>query len=276
MTRILLADDQAPDPKMDHLSDAELRQHYLKYEHQEFVEEYERQEFAEGFVFMRELVKTLRVHAYKVDCANTPEETAKKCAEPGNIYDAIILDLGWYTVTTMLYDKRMLLGWDIAEKLRQHQSAPILMFSSRFLKNERLAQSTADKGLLPVYKTSDAACADHLLVTVRWAASSRSAAEVIDQQRKLLELRVDQEEKLRSLRTYRWLSDILLGSIVLSVALMAVTVVFMLVYNDKNAASVSSVLGLLSTFISSVIYQFIRYYRRGLAPVPPPRRAHNS
>jgi hypothetical protein len=57
---------------------------------------------------------------------------------------------------------------------------------------------------------------------------------------------------------------------------MAVTVVFMLVYNDKNAASVSSVLGLLSTFISSVIYQFIRYYRRGLAPVPPPRRAHNS
>jgi hypothetical protein len=101
-------------------------------------------------------------------------------------------------------------------------------------------------------------------------------AHITLQQRKLLELRVEQEEKLRSLRTYRWLSDILLGSIMLSVALMAVTVVFMLVYNDKNAAGVSSVLGLLSTFISSVIYQFIRYYRRGVASVPPTRRVQNS
>jgi CheY-like chemotaxis protein len=264
MTRVLLADDQAPDPKMDHLSDAELGQHYL--------EKYKDREFAEGFVFLRELVKKLGEHGYKVDCVNTPEEAVKQCADRGNIYDAIILDLGWYTITTMSYNQRMLLGWEIADALRQHQSAPILMFSNRFLQDERLAQTTAEKGLLPVYKTSDAACADHLLVTVRWAASSRSAAELIEQQRKLLELRVAQEEKLKSLRTYRRLSDILLGSIVLSLALIAVTVVFMLVYPDKKAAGVSSVLGLLSTFISSVIYQFIRYYRRGVASVPPTRQ----
>lgn len=252
--RVLLADDQAPDPKMRHLSDAELRQHYL--------EKYKDHGFAEGFVFLRGLVKKLGVHGYSVDCANTPEEVVKQCSKPGNIYDAIILDLGWFTVTTMSYDQKMQLGWDLAEKLRQHQSAPILMFSSRFLEEERLAQSTAEKGLLPVYKTSDEACADHLLVTVRWAASSRSAAELIDQQRKLLELRVQQEKELRALRTYQWLSNILLGSIVLSLTLMAVTVVFMLVYPDRRAAGVSSVLSLLSGFISTVIYKIMRDYRK--------------
>ena len=40
MARVLLADDQAPDPKIDHFSDAELREHY--------PEEYKHQEFAEG------------------------------------------------------------------------------------------------------------------------------------------------------------------------------------------------------------------------------------
>lgn len=268
MTRVLLADDQAPDPKFDHLSDAELRQHYL--------EKYDDQGFAEGFVFLRELARRLGELGYEVDCANTPEEAVRQCAKHDNIYDVVILDLGWYTVTTMLYDQRMRLGWKIADDVRQHQSAPILMFSNRFLKDDRLAQTTAEKGLLPVYKTSDAACADHLLVTVRWAASTRSAAELLEQQRKLLELRVAQEERLRSLRMYRWLSEILLGSIVLSVALIAVTVVFMLVYPDRDAAGVSSVLGLLSTFISGVVYQFIRYYRRDAMSVPPTRRVQRN
>ena len=268
MTRVLLADDQAPDPKMYHFSDAELRLRYL--------EEYKDEEFAEGFVFLRGLVKKLGDHGYNVDCANTPEQAVKHCAERGNTYDAIILDLGWYTITTIPYNQRMRLGWKIADVLRQYQSAPILMFSNRFLEDERLAQTTAEKGLLPVYKTSDAACADHLLVTVRWAACSRSAAELIEQQRELLELRVVQEAKLRSLRTFRWLSDILLGSIVLSVALIAVTVVFTLVHPQGEFASVSSILGLLSTFISSVIYQFIRYYRRDIASAPPARRMQSS
>jgi CheY-like chemotaxis protein len=278
MTRVLLADDQAPDPKMRHLSDAELRQRCLE-EYKDLLVEVEvpdteKENFADGFVFLRKLVNQLQERGYTVDCATSPEEAVEKAKS--NVYDAIILDLGWFTVRTKSYDEKMRLGWDIADVLRQHQSAPILMFSNRFLQDAQRAQTTAEKGLLPVYKTSDEACASHLLVTVRWAASSRSAAELLEQQRKLWELLAEQEVKLGSIRTFRWLSNILLVSIVLNVALIAVTVVFTLVHFDRKVADVSSVLGLLSTLISGGIFQLIRYYRRGLMSVPPTRRVQHS
>ena len=65
---------------------------------------------------------------------------------------------------------------------------------------------------------------------------------------------------------YRWLSIILLGSIVLSVALIACTVVFVLLYENKDVTRVTSVLGFLSALISGVLYPVIRYYRSAASP----------
>ena len=278
MTLVLLADDQAPDPKLGHLSDAELRRHCLE-EYKDLLAEEKisdagKADFAEGFVFFRKLVNQLLEEGYAVDCVTSPEEAIEKAKS--NVYDVIILDLGWFTVRTKPYEEKMLLGWKIADDLRQqHQSAPILVFSNRFWKETPRAQTTAQKGLLPVYKTNDEACASHLLVTVRWAAYApkmleerRKLAEQLATERRLvLEERqrvVELEAKASSLQTSQRLSLILLGSIVLNVALIAVTVVFMLVYPDREVAKVPSVLGLLSTLISGGIFAYIRYYRRGL------------
>jgi CheY-like chemotaxis protein len=272
MIRVLLADDQAPDPKMSDLSDAELRQRcleeYSDLLEQEKVPNTKWPDFAEGFVFLRKLVNQLRDEAYSVDCANTPQEACDQCSKADNVYNVIILDLGWFTDRTMSYDDKMRLGWKIAIDLQKHQAAPILMFSSRFLEDKRLAQTTAQNGLLPVYKTNDQACADHLLVTVRWAVF---APEMLKERRKLSEQIAKEQQQLvelkateSSLRAYQWLSPILLGAIVLNVALIGVTVVFTLVHPDTDAAKVSSVLGLLSALISGGIFQAIRYYRRGL------------
>ena len=282
MTRVLLADDQAPDPKMHHLSDAELRQRCLE-EYKDLLVKFpdkEKEDFAGGFVFLRKLVKQLQERGYTVDCATSPEEATEKAKS--NVYNAIILDLGWFTLKTKSHDEKMLLGWDIADVLRQYQSAPILMFSNRFLQDTQRAQTTAEKGLLPVYKTSDEACANHLLVTVRWAASSMSAAEMLEQQRKRWKLLDEQEQslterkqRLSSFETHQRFSGLLLGVSVLSAVLITVTFVFTLLWPDRSIANTTLVIGLLTSLISNLAF-VMRLFQRNPVSVPPTRRVQKS
>jgi CheY-like chemotaxis protein len=92
MTRILIADDQVPDSTLS--SENEVRDHYMAL--------YQDPEFAMGFVFLRRLILLLRERAYELDCANTPD--AARDFAKRNTYDAIILDLGWWTLESLFWD----------------------------------------------------------------------------------------------------------------------------------------------------------------------------
>src|SRR2546423_10800041 len=155
MTRILIADDLIPERSFS--SDQEVRNHYLM----KYKDDRNAVELAEWFVFFRKLMLLLRERGYEVDGANTPV-TALDFVKR-NTYDAIVLDLGWYTLENMSYDDKMLLGFSIADQIRQYSPAQILMFSNRFPERSDLAATAAEKGLLPVYKSHDEACMYHLL-----------------------------------------------------------------------------------------------------------------
>jgi hypothetical protein len=122
------------------------------------------------------------------------------------------------------------------------------MFSSRFVKEEKLATTAAEAGLLPFYKGYDAASAKHLLVAIRWAARNKSFT-----------LGLIEQIKLYSFKMYRRLSSILLGAIVCSVALLFVSVALAAKRNDT--AYVTSAFGFVSTFINGVIYKYVAEYR---------------
>jgi CheY-like chemotaxis protein len=255
MTRLLIADDQIPNTDLS--SEKEVRDCYLKiYPHAD-----DDDDFAEGFVFFHRLIHLLRERAYEVDCASTPAaalEFAKR-----NTYDAVILDLGWYTMEAMPYPERMILGWQIADQIRQNSSAPILMFSARFYEDDELARTAAEKGLLPVYKTFDEECQKHLLVTIRWATLNKTVAARSAEERQVHADRMDREQKNHALWMYRWLSNVLLSSIAFSVILLGTTAVFLL-KNDVKVTVASAVFGLVSTFISSTVYQNIGRYQKSL------------
>jgi hypothetical protein len=126
------------------------------------------------------------------------------------------------------------------------------MFSARFYEDDDLARTAAEKGLLPVYKSYDKACAAHLLVSIRWIT-----------QKKELTDRIRDEQKIFALRMYRRLSEVLLGSIVFSVILVGVTV-FCVWTNNVNVTAASSLFGVISTFISGAIYKYAGEYQKAL------------
>jgi CheY-like chemotaxis protein len=235
MARLLIADDQIPESNLS--SEQEIMDEYTK--------RYDAG-FAAGFVFMHSLVRMLKDEGYEVDCANTPSkaiELAKKYK-----YDVIVLDLGWFTAD-LPDDDKMRLGFPIAKEVRTGSSAPIIMFSSRFATNEKLAETAAEAGLLPFYKGYDDASAKHLLVAIRWAALNKS-----------FDLGMKEQIKLYSFRMYRRLSGVLLGAIVCSVVLLLVSVALAAARNNAGAY-ISSAFGVVSTFINGAIYKYVSEYR---------------
>ncbi len=257
MPRVLFADDQIPDSTLFSCSDDEIRDHYTKlYRKEKFAEE-----FAEGFVFMRRLVNLLKSRGYQVDTADTPatvSDLAKRTT-----YSVIVLDLGWWTVQDMSYEDKMVLGWSLAAEIRQNSSAPILMFSNRFDKDAELARTTAEKGCLPVYKSYDEACGKHLIVTMLWAALQKSFAETLDD-----------EERIHSFRMYKRLSAVLLASIVCALLLLVVTVVLVVAQQTKFTIA-SSAFGIVTTFVSGVVYKYVAEYRKSIRRQDHRAHGHN-
>jgi CheY-like chemotaxis protein len=236
MYSVLIADDQIPDSKFS--SEQEIRDEYTK--------RYDAN-FAAGFVFMHNLTRMLKNEGYEVDCANIPSQATDLAKRKQ--YDVIVLDLGWFTVDDLPYDDKMLLGRKIAEHIRANSSAPIIMFSSRFAEDEKLAESAAELGLLPFYKGYDDASAKHLLVAIRWAARNKS-----------FDLGIIEQVKLYSFKIYRRLSNVLLGTIVCSVGLLVVSIALAAWRNDPGAY-ISSAFGVVSTFINAGIYKYVSQYR---------------
>lgn len=158
--RILLADDQVPDSVL-RTRDA-VRDFYTK--------KYRDPEFAQGFVFLFDLIAELRDNAYQVVAVNDIEsiESAVATGE----FDAIVLDLGWWTDESMPYDERMSKGWELAERLKAKSSAPIVMFSNRFPEKNNLADVAAAAGLLPAFKSYDVNCIKSLLVTLKYVTTA--------------------------------------------------------------------------------------------------------
>lgn len=237
MYRLLIADDQIPDCNL--ASEQEISDEYTK--------RYSDPSFAAGFVFMHNLIRMLKNEGYQVDCANNPSAAVNLAKK--NQYDVIVLDLGWFTVKDLPHDDKMLLGNNIAEEIRANSSAPIIMFSSRFLEDEKLAESAAERGLLPFYKGYDVASAKHLLVAIRWAARNKS-----------FDIGISERAKLYSFTMYRRLSAVLLGAIICSVVLLLVSVALAASRNDGGAYK-SSAFGVVSTFINGAVYKFVCDYR---------------
>lgn len=237
MSRVLIADDQVP--KGDLGSEDEVMRHYL--------DEYKKPEFATGFVFLYKMIRALKSQGYEVDGVNRPSEIVKT-VEKGE-YDVIVLDLGWWTVQDMGYDDKMVLGWKIAEQIKERSAAPIIMFSNRFYKDQALARTAAEKGLLPVYKSYDDACMKHIVVTIRFAVMARTVKEVV----------LD-EQKLYAFKMYRRLSTVLLGAITASVVLLLSSVALAVV-KLTTASVVNSVFGFVLTFINGAIFKYVRQYK---------------
>ena len=86
--RILLADDQVPEA---HLHTREIKSFYKR--------RCQDPAFADGFVFLSDLLGELRDNAYQVTAVNTI--TGVESALETNEFDAVILDLGWWTEMTM-------------------------------------------------------------------------------------------------------------------------------------------------------------------------------
>ena len=245
MPRVLIADDQIPDNEL--LSDQDVRDHYSTL----YGQDADGREFIEGFVFLRKLTLLLRDRGYDVDCANTPAAVLHLATH--NTYDAIILDLGWYTVENMSYDDRMRYGFSIADQIRQHSSAPILMFSNRFPERNDLAETAAGKGLLPVYKSDDEACKLHLLVAMKWVMHGRTLAD-----------RLREEQKMHALRMYRLLSYVLVIAIAAGVILLGTTTIAVVIRNGDLTLA-SSLFGIVSSFISVGIYRYVSEYEKSIA-----------
>lgn len=242
MYRVLIADDQAPDSSLT--SEQEVLAHYSSlYQDTQFAAE-----FAAGCAFMYRLMNLLRSQGYRVDHANTPAEALRLAAAES--YNVIVLDLGWWTVKNMSHNEKMVLGFRIAEELRAKSPAQILMFSSRFLDDEDLARTAAEKDCLPVYKSYDDVAAKSLLVTIRWVSLRKTAAATVRDERKFI-----------SLRMYRRLSNVLLGSIISAVALLFVAVV-LAVFQKTPESIVASVFGTVTTFFNGAIYRFVAEYRK--------------
>ena len=116
MFRLLIADDQVPDSNL--ASEQEVLEHYSK--------RYKDSGFAAGFVFIYKLMKFLKAQNYEVDSANTPSKAIELVKR--RTYDVIILDLGWWTIESMAYDDKMILGWRIAKDIQQNSPAQYLCF----------------------------------------------------------------------------------------------------------------------------------------------------
>lgn len=240
MKRILLADDQVPDIKLS--SDDQIRDHYTSL--------YKDKGFAEGFVFIRNITNLLKTRGYHVDLADNPRDVLDLVK--AETYDVVVLDLGWYTVENMPYDDKMILGFELVDEIQRNSSAQILMFSNRFYEDQELARTAAEKGCLPVYKSYDKACARHLIVNVLWACLQKGPAE-----------RLSDEQKFYSFRMYKRLSTVLLASIASSLLLLLIAV-FLVVTNETTATVAASAFGVVSTFVSGVIYRYVTEYRKAI------------
>jgi CheY-like chemotaxis protein len=240
MHRILVADDQVPDPKLR--SEKEVLDHYTAL--------YKDPKFAAGFVFMFRLLNLLGDSGYKVVSARTPSDVRRLTS--GQTYSAIVLDLGWWTTKMMGFEEKMRLGFPLAEEIKKSCGGPILMFSSRFLEKEELAKTAAEAGCLPVYKSYDDECAKHLLVTLRWAVLRGSSAFSPGDERKVI-----------ALNMYRRLSNVLLYTVVASAALLLLAVALVILRHDR-ATLITSVFGFVSTFMNGAIYGFVSKYRKDM------------
>jgi hypothetical protein len=245
MARLLIADDLIPDRELS--TDQEVRDKYTRL----YSNDANVLELVEWFLFSRQLIIYLHDRGYDVDCANTRAHALNLVKR--NTYDVIVLDLGWYTAQGMSYDEKMVLGFPIAREIREHTSTPIIMLSSRFPERNDFAETAADMGLLPVYKTRDDTCKYNLLVAVRWLLRNINVPD---------KLRTD--KKIYAFTMYRRLSNVLLLSLVLSVALLGISIMFLLTHETDDVSRISSLFGVVSTFISGGIYTYIRRYEKSI------------
>lgn len=235
--RILVADDQVPDSSLT--SEQKVLEFYRN--------KYNDAAFAQGFVFLYKFIKTLKSRGYKVDATNTYTEIQGYLKS--NVYNVIILDLGWYTIDDMPYDDKMILGWDLADEIRKKTSTPIVMFSNRFYEDNGLARTAADKSLLPFYKSYDDECLKQIVVTIRFLATSKPLKELLTE-----------DQKLHSFNMYRRLSTILIYALVGTFTLLLFSIILSL-KDFKVASILSTVFGVATSFINYTIYKYIRAYR---------------
>jgi len=246
MFRLLIADDQIPDSNLS--SEEDIREHYSKL--------YQSKGFVEGFVFMYNLIHFLKEYNYVVDCANNRSMAITLVKT--KTYDVIILDLGWYPDMT--------LGWEIASEIQQHSSAQILMFSNRFVERKgkvdpkevsplELGKTTAAHGCLPVHKSYDKIFMDNLLIAVRWATLRKSPDELLVAKRKDY-----------SFKMYRHLSNVLLGTIIASVACLIILICLIgyafTTGNNVEQKALASISGVIIAFINGAIYKYVREYQK--------------
>ncbi len=237
MYRVLIADDQVPDNSLS--SEEDVKTHYLN--------QYD-QEFAKGFVFLYKLAKLLKSRGYEVDCANNPAKL-RRLIEKEN-YNAVVLDLGWWTIKDKAYDEKMILGWKLGEYVKDHSPAPILMFSNRFYEDDELAKTTAEMGYLPVYKSYDEASMKNLLVAIKYATFGKSPTDLLNE-----------KQKLHAFHMYRRLSTVLLGTITSAVILLLAAVVLAAI-QLTTATVISSAFGVVCTFMNAGIYKYVSEYRK--------------
>jgi ActR/RegA family two-component response regulator len=169
--KILFADDQIPD---ESIAARDIRSHYANH-HPDWD-----MPFINGFVAMREAVRSLRNAGYQVVVVNTYAKAMQIARD--DYFEIAIVDLGWFADDALTPDEREYAGWNICSAIeeanRERGNAPTsqIIHSNRFADDATLSMQASDKGMLPIYKNYSEANHEALRAAVKFIESHRKAA----------------------------------------------------------------------------------------------------
>jgi len=264
-TKILFVDDQIPE---DQIADGDIRgtisQRYPQAQ--------------EGFIIafekMRGIVKALRDRNCRVTVANSHSMAMKLAGDQH--FDIAIIDLGWFGDDSLEQSIRDNAGWEIANRIEQtdkklspHQATARIRYSSRFASNPSISEKASREGILPffkVYSERDAypLAAGQKPVALqqrdadRDAANKNSLAAAVGFIEQLIHGRTTEmgaalkilEDAEASER--RW-ELITISCIVVSVALVAVSVISVILLN-KPVAIVTAISGAIAAMVPRLFF----------------------
>ena len=260
VTQVLLADDQIPD---DDIPDDQI-QTMLEQSHSDWPPK-----FRDGFVTMRQVVRTLRDGPRQVTIARTFQEAMNLGREKH--FDIAIVDLRWDADTSLSNSAESdSAGWRIAEAIHQAEQTRkaavptvVITYSSRFASEPRLSLKAADAGTLPFYKVLVSSDGARQNVEAGWQSLDALVTffERFVQERQDHPVEVPRRAALNNLeqannRVAAW-NRLGLGSALVSVLLIVAGGILAII-GRTDAGIVSTVGGALTAALPVLVFRPIR------------------
>lgn len=256
---ILVADDQIPPSN-------EPEQEYRNRMIRELGER--NKGFVEQCIFMGKVVQGLKDYGYRVTSARTYSD-AKKQISRGE-FDLAIIDLTWWE-SSMPERDRTGAGWGLCQLIDERDKqtgrlTPQIVFSSQFPEDPALSQRAATERRLPIFKTAKSKEAgevsrNSLMAAVGFVEATLKARDPDEFRKKLTEIVLDIfKEPLRE--HHRW-AFLTLLFVACSLALLVAGVVAVFV-RERGVATLTSIAGLVSTTITTLLYRRLGSLERSL------------